>query len=336
MVIDDQRTIIEQEKDRAYAIVAKDFSIVATPSEIPKLYHYTNAQGFKGVIESKALHLSDVLFMNDRDELKHSINIMERLLKEEAFDADESDRDLVYRYTNALVERFLSGSGQMKFFVSSLSQDRDKLSQWRGYGGGRNGYSLAFDFSRSSLQRDNLTMGPPFHPGERRIYLIKVSYDLQNKQIPCVKSLLQNSCTFLRRLRSRGIQNEKHLLQLLGELADDLVLNCLLKFKHSAYDTEAEWRIVEVYRRSSIPGMATYYGHRIQFKVSNNALIPFVVLEAIVPSPDPKYHHHRTGVSEILIGPREEIDIYIEPTRLFLEYQNCKVPVSVSSVPIRY
>ena len=336
MVIDDQRTIIEQEKDWAYARIAQDFSIVATPSEIPKLYHYTNAQGFKGIIESKALHLSDVLFMNDRDELKHSINIMKMLLKEAAFDADECDRELVYCYTNALVERFLNGSGQMKFFVSSFSQDRDQLSQWRGYGGGRNGYALTFDFSRSFLQRDNLTMGLPFHSNDRIIYLIKVSYDLQSKQLPCIKSLLQNSCTFLRQLRSRGIQNENHLLQLLGELADDLVLNCLLKFKNSAYETEAEWRVVEARRQSSIPGMATYYGDGVQFKVSNNALIPFVVLEAIVPNLDPKYHHHKTGVSEILIGPREEIDIYIEPTRLFLEYNQCKTPISVSSVPIRY
>ena len=40
------------------------------------LYHYTNLKGLLGIVESRVLWASDIRYMNDASELKHTVDLI--------------------------------------------------------------------------------------------------------------------------------------------------------------------------------------------------------------------------------------------------------------------
>jgi hypothetical protein len=136
------------------------------------LYHYTSEAGLRGIIESDHIWATHIRFLNDWTEFTHVFNeeslaaFVETFISALPTDIDSDARRgkidgvLSKRNYPRLLETIESSPfGEPKeAFVCSFTADEesggnpgDRLSQWRGYSHGSQGFSLGFD--RALLKR---------------------------------------------------------------------------------------------------------------------------------------------------------------------------------------
>ena len=108
------------------------------------LYHYTSAEGLRGILSSRALWMTDIRYMNDLSELQYATDrLAARLDARLAKDLGAVGRkEFIESCRRNIGAR---GPGQSVFSVS-FCEDGNLLSQWRAYRGQGGGYALGFDF----------------------------------------------------------------------------------------------------------------------------------------------------------------------------------------------
>ena len=102
------------------------------------LYHYTNLQGAKGILESGALWATDVSYLNDTSEYTYGGAIIRAALAE--FQPDE--------WVSSLLDDLLAPDPRSlgyNIYAACFCEKPDLLSQWRAYSKSGVGYSLEFD-----------------------------------------------------------------------------------------------------------------------------------------------------------------------------------------------
>jgi hypothetical protein len=105
------------------------------------LYHYTDAGGLRGIVESQKIRFTSYLHLNDPSELIYGMDIVHRLLN-----------DIGERAHDGLVKRFCAKvdylfqhrnfSDIFGFYIASFSRNRDDLGQWRAYADNGRGFAL--------------------------------------------------------------------------------------------------------------------------------------------------------------------------------------------------
>jgi hypothetical protein len=105
------------------------------------LFHYTDQNGFMGIVRNTELWATKIQYLNDSSEFYLATNIAKQILQEMI--VYEEDKDVVFR-----MRRFICSLDNIKHInvcVCSLSEEGDLLSQWRGYAKQQGGYSIAFE-----------------------------------------------------------------------------------------------------------------------------------------------------------------------------------------------
>jgi len=99
----------------------------ADPLEgVETIYHYTTAEGFKGIIESSEIWLTNTEFVNDLTECK--------ALQKEPCLFKKSDFAKNKYVQNAWEYILQTGNRDKNSYIASFSKDGDSLEQWRAYG----------------------------------------------------------------------------------------------------------------------------------------------------------------------------------------------------------
>src|SRR4051812_4201029 len=95
------------------------------------LYHYTTQAGLLGILETKSIWASEIRFLNDATEFRTALDTVGAELRTRLNELDsaegEARGEAIFREFTALEEA--------SFFVLSLTEKGDDLSQWRAYGG---------------------------------------------------------------------------------------------------------------------------------------------------------------------------------------------------------
>jgi hypothetical protein len=92
------------------------------------VYHYSDASGLRGILESGQLWLSDIFSLNDPSELKHGISYVTEMLKERAAYGTAEAKGFAEHFEHF----FLTGLEKTAhYFVLSLGSNGDHLAQWR-------------------------------------------------------------------------------------------------------------------------------------------------------------------------------------------------------------
>lgn len=105
------------------------------------LWHYTTAEGFKGIIESNEIWMTNALFVNDKTELRAS------------FENDDIFKDIQFKNTDFNV--FKSESREVDVddcYLASFSKKDDSLGQFRSYGN----YCIGFDPKKLKNNKSSL------------------------------------------------------------------------------------------------------------------------------------------------------------------------------------
>lgn len=107
------------------------------------LFHYTDVNAVKSILENGEMWLTDMRFLNDSEEMTHGVELIMGLINERGVQ-DRISKEYAVPATDFITKGLSEHvSTLMNFnpiFVCSFSRAPDLLSQWRAYGN----YSLEF------------------------------------------------------------------------------------------------------------------------------------------------------------------------------------------------
>jgi hypothetical protein len=210
-----------------------------------RLYHYTDSNGFLGIIKNSQLWATDFKDLIDPLEHKHGHNIVKQVVEE--LIAETSNETLNQLYLLRFNPEIIAESFGRGFYLVSFTENKDSIKHWLDYGKRGNGFAVEFEPSDQfrGIPTEILSTIP--HK------LIKVVYDeVHQKQI--AREILIEMTNYP---------------DLLFELSFLIEYMCI-KFKDPKFSDENEWRIVY----SPIIQVG-YLGEDVDFRDTDNGIIAF-------------------------------------------------------------
>ncbi|WP_028583955.1 DUF2971 domain-containing protein [Desulfogranum mediterraneum] len=267
--------------------------------DIPKgvLYHYTTLTGLLGIVGGGTLWASDIRYMNDSAELRHSADLIHQEVKERIAQG-HGKADLLGQFDDWVSHRITNGH---MLFGASFRSHGNLLSQWRGYSTHGKGVSLGFaaDYIRQCAHRQHFQIGKCIYDSSSQQRLIRQVLDAVESQVE-------------QQLRGgESCEQLSAIYHLVFEQIEIDLLKIAAVIKHPSFREEKEWRIVSpVYTDASAP---------ISFREANAMLVPYVKF-ALQPDAD-----HPIQLDHLFLGPTSNIGISMNSLKMFLG-QNGIVP----------
>ena len=249
---------------------------VLRPDDFPDLlFHYTNISGALGILSTESLWATDVRFLSDPSEWQYTVDITRSVLA-------KGDLEIHKHWGDLSHEMEKLGSG--KAYVSCFSRKLDDLSQWRAYSGSGQGLSLGFAHSYLF----GVTTAKPASTG-----LSPVVYDpvRQGEALTDILAMVLGNDP-----ASEGGVELRALLRSVLSLAASF-------FKHPAFESEAEWRLVRRPISKDEPDER-------RFRAGRDAIVPYREIQLlkvdqprvplVVVGPGPHQGIAANGVEQLL------------------------------------
>lgn len=216
--------------------------------EMPlQLYHYTTKEGFLGIIKTKQIWASHILYQNDFTEYKLALDILKETIN--------NNKDILKNYSidaNILIDE-LDKWLNKSVYVVSLSENNDVLSQWRGYANSTPGFCIGFKRNYlNKLKEDN------------NFVIAKCIYD-EAEQNSFILELLVDSVNKL-----NNSTNDPNLT-LSSQIAWRMIRYAPL-IKHNKFKEENEWRII-------ISNINIQKDNNFDIRVGRSYFIPYYKLD---------------------------------------------------------
>jgi len=249
------------------------------------LYHYTSLAGMMGIIGSGILRASDIRYMNDSAELRHTLDLLNRQVTRRILSGVDNPEHL-NAFLDWLGRRIVSGP---MLFGASFRANGNLLSQWRGYSVHGKGVSLGFDPSQIAAQAE----AQGFSVG-RCVYNPRTQERLIEDVIDSVERLGARDDS------DRGGACFEHLEEDLLRIAAIL--------KHPAFEEEQEWRIIS-------PTTPDARHPAIHFREGASMLVPYYAFRLAADGAA------GTPLNHVYIGPTSNAELSMHSLRLYLEQQ---------------
>jgi hypothetical protein len=218
-----------------------------TPLNSPnELFHYTDLQGFVGIVTSQSLWASDMLCLEDASEATYAYQVIENTL-------NHDDPPIPQIHLSEFLKVL---KGEASFWecaphVSCFCEDGDLLEQWRGYGGRGEGLAVAFKVPwLSSLRRSGFFLWPVLYRRDRQEEL--------------VSKYVQGAVDLFTR-RQFAEDDAREFWRRAAQAATDLII----VIKDPAFETEREWRLVN-------PG--NIGDKDLKFRQAGSRIIPYIAV----------------------------------------------------------
>jgi len=330
---------------------AKDPILELISSPVPdRLWHYTDLEGFRGIVGSKRIYATNIKYLNDREESKHALALAKRLLLENL--PPEADaplvRQLVVGEFDRVFERGALSPENLTLFTASFTANGDLLSQWRGYSAGSAGVSLGFDFRgvrEITAPSSPLIFAPCVYKDDDKERLLRLSIapfvgpvldiaahtadiptrERTREEIRKEKpDLGEKEIEGIYFERLQGMWNQK-LPRSVGEATAKL-FHLIGLLKNSAFQEEQEWRYVfPVFANMPKPP-------ELKFRSRSSTLVPYIEF----PLVGDVEGNASFRLREVIIGPGSEDELAVDAARAFLDSADAKgVAVSHSRIPYR-
>ena len=202
------------------------------------LFHYTSAHAFEGILSRGELWLSNAAYLNDEEELSYPASLARSVLSK--FMLTESDPAAV-RFVQEVMRRLGSHVLFKSWFVGSLTDRGNQLSQWRAYCPS-GGYSIGFTASavaEGAGRADHL-------------WLRKIIYS-REEQVERLRNSIAIHIDLWRTLHGYHPETPQ-------EVYDDVLANTLglalseefIFFKRDVFAEEQEWRLARYHLDESV------------------------------------------------------------------------------------
>jgi hypothetical protein len=278
-------------------------------TELPnELYHYTNLNGLSGIINSSELWLSNLYFLNDKNEFELGLNfVIEQL---ESYKNGFS----VLRPTKYFIEALEKAIDFIKEkdapYILSMTANNDLLSQWRGYT--NNGVGVNIGFNKNFFIENDL-----------KVY--KCIYNIEKQKEIMNHILTQSIFMYIGMADSQGIfkdsddidlsQYDKAVTAAGQYFIDRTIFFCSL-IKDKSFEEEDEWRLLLVDEKVEI-----------NFINGGNYFKPFKKL---------KIKNLNDSINEIMLGPNSEQELCGSSIKMLLKKHKIGIEkLKFSEIPYR-
>ena len=273
------------------------------------LYHYTTFSGLLGIVRSRALWASEIRYMNDSAELRHTAD----LIKAEAgerINSGHANSSLLSQFVDWVAHRITSGH---MLFGASFRSHGNLLSQWRGYSSPGKGVSLGFcpEYILRCAERQRFMIGKCIYEPTRQRMLIRQVVDAVERLAAGLTGGERTAAERSALYREAFTAVETDLLRIAAIL------------KHPSFREEKEWRIVS-------PVIINTIEAPVHFREGHAMLVPYIEF-AIGLDDKPLVMDH------LFLGPTANINISMNSLKMFLE-QNGIVPkrgIDYCQIPFR-
>ncbi len=313
----------------------------------PCLYHYTNEQGLKGILESQCLWATHYKFLNDTSEIELAKTKLREILYPSVL---KLIKEIIPRYINS--QKFIETYGSFEEFArhdtelvlsnliapeiyitSFCAESTDKyinengiLSQWRAYGGD-GGFAIVLNtqkiFEMLKLELDT------FHYERFLLGNVIYSEDDENCQsqvselIPLISNLLEE--IYGRKLQGQGKPETNEKTVKISSLSAQFMAN----YKHRGFKEECEARIVAMLidaTKDEIKNFKDYNSKpekERKFRNKNGVQVPYIDL----------FHSldRKLPIEKIIVGPNKDKELRAAALRIML--RNTDINVTVSEIP---
>jgi len=278
----------------------------------PSVSHYTDVSGAIGILNKNNIWLSNVRFSNDNQELTYAKTIINLFVESEI----EIQKERLVKYEfNAIAARSFLGlfgysvkekSYDEDVFASCFCENKDLLSQWRGYAGDV-GYSIGFN-PNELLESANRSFQ------DSRIVFQRIIYD-EKKWLDQIKSTCRQICEYfysLPEIKSSGELDD--IIEMPAKKLASYVRSIAPFIKHPGFSEEQEWRLAVIRDRNASK-------KDVEFRASGVGILPYLVLDT------------ESSVRSILIGPQKEQFLSMQALDMVIDDR--PISIETSGTPLR-
>lgn len=243
----DMQAELDKFDHAAETLIASFLGPIDSQPAPPRIYHYTNDMGLRGILESGNLWVTDIFNLNDPSELSHGFSHAVKTLNDMAAGGPPETKLFGEQFRIFATEGGIRASAH--YFVCSFSADGDDLGQWRAYADNGRGYALGFD-------------GPVLENGFTRLAnepipnnsTFPVTYN-DTRLTALHREIIEAAFPLISLPRGKGLSTEaiKAYMRELSILVSMHALRAALFFKHEAYRNEQEFRFLQVHRADIPP-----------------------------------------------------------------------------------
>jgi hypothetical protein len=276
------------------------------------VWHYTNGDGFLGILQSSSLFATQVAALNDSKETEYATDLfkqaVERVIAEKGDDSDAvAFLEAVLQFVREEPENPTRGIS--KFFVTCFTAEGDDVNQWAKYAKG-NGFAIGF--YPAGLNR------------EPNSCLYRVVYD-RAKQEKAAKIVAEATLRFyMEGLNEERLKSSDVWAREFFEAWDEWVYKLAPLAKDPMWKSENEYRIVHELKVAEFP--------RVRFAQKKTMLSRYLVLD--FPS-CVKRRAALLPIAKIMIGPGNHPAFTRVSVKLLLEQMGYPdLPVEITSCPL--
>lgn len=230
--------------------------------EHPELFHYTNATGLVGIIQSQTLWATHYAYLNDSEEielfLKHGLRnplrevtkkcelVAQDKSKQSLINQEEGEEKIIDQYIEITID-ILMNKNLAEPYITSFCSTKNKdeqikehglLSQWRGYSR-EGGYAIVFDTVRLAQLLEEV--GKKWEHGGYLFFgdVVYSSCTQETFRYEFKEDLNTIEGFFADHLRE--YENSKH-----EEKFYSALMKCACRYKHWGFEEENEVRIITI------------------------------------------------------------------------------------------
>ena len=291
-----------------------------------KLYHYTTAEGVRGIVENREFMATKSDFLNDKLEFQYAIEVMERLT--EKYIVNASFREIFFlklqeeieklgMITTACEEHPCKEDG-LSFYVVAFSKLQNNALLWAEFTDFK-GYCLEFDYMK-------LVEG-----FEHRVFLHgTVIYDEEEQMsglleslLSCIRNLQGEGFTDLETFFEEDVEISEVSLEKLAKEMAVVVSVYSMFFKKSFFAGEEEYRFI-------FPPLINVIGtSKPNFRLLNQIFLPYIMVEF-------DRELKEIPLESVMVGAKNNSDIAVRGMKYFLRSEGLDIPVLLSDIPLRY
>ncbi len=282
-------------------------------SDIPqeRLYHYTSFTGLLGIVASRALWASDIRYMNDSAELRHTADLIRTEISRR-IGAGHPRPDLLNQFLDWVTHRITNGH---MLFASSFRSNGNLLSQWRGYSRLGKGVSLGFnpDYILRCAKRQSFQVGKCIYDCEHQERLIS--------QVVDAVEVLAKAHDLKTNGEKIGVDPS---YQGVFQLIESDLLRIAAILKHPSFREEEEWRIIS-------PVVTDFVRAPVLFREGTSMLVPYIQFDFLDELNSP------IALEHIFLGPTPNITISMNSLTMFLAKSGIQPTKGISycQIPFR-
>lgn len=290
-----------------------------------KLYHYTTAEGVRGIVENREFLATKSDFLNDKLEFQYAVEVMERLT--EKYIVDASLRQRFFSLLKKEIDRIGvitpacdgdCGGDEMSFYVVAFSKLQNNALLWAEFTDFK-GYCLEFDYERivAGFQNRVFLHGTVIYDEEEQMN------GLLESLLSCIRSLIGEGAADLAGFFEEEAEiSEASLARLAAEMSVVVSVYAMF-FKKSFFEGEEEYRFVFP------PILRKGEAAKPKFRLLDQIFLPYILVELEGGRED-------VPLESVMVGAKNNSDIAVRGMRYFLKTQGLDIPVLLSDIPLRY